>query len=148
MSAVRQLDVALGERSYPIWIGRGLLHDSARWRAAIRGRHVLVVSNSTVAPLYLETVLQGLDGLQVARVVLSPMIITFVSLLKDSSLASLITVDELALTGRAMATEYFLPLQIYVAVGVCYFAIAWPFSALSRRLAVPARQHQSQRPRS
>jgi His/Glu/Gln/Arg/opine family amino acid ABC transporter permease subunit len=76
---------------------------------------------------------------QVVRVVLSPVIVTFVSLLKDSSLASLITVDELALTGRAMATEYFLPLQIYVAVGVCYFAIAWPFAALSRRLAVPAR---------
>lgn len=74
---------------------------------------------------------------QVVRVVLAPMIITFVSLLKDSSLASLITVDELVLTGRAMATEYFLPLQIFVAVGICYFAIAWPFSLLSRRLAVP-----------
>ena len=76
---------------------------------------------------------------QVARIILAPMIVTFVSLLKDSSLASLITVDELVLTGRAMATEYFLPLQIYVAVGACYFAIAWPFSVLSRRLAVPAR---------
>lgn len=73
---------------------------------------------------------------QVVRVVLSPMIVTFVSLLKDSSLASLITVDELVLTGRAMATEYFLPLQIYIAVGLCYFFIAWPFSLLSRRLAV------------
>jgi His/Glu/Gln/Arg/opine family amino acid ABC transporter permease subunit len=75
---------------------------------------------------------------QVVRVVLAPLIVTFVSLLKDSSLASLITVDELVLTGRAMATEYFLPLQIYVAVGLCYFAIAWPFSVLSRWLAVPA----------
>jgi len=76
---------------------------------------------------------------QVARIILAPVIVTFVSLLKDSSLASLITVDELVLTGRAMATEYFLPLQIYVAVGACYFAIAWPFSVLSRRLAMPAR---------
>lgn len=76
---------------------------------------------------------------QVVRVILSPLIVTFVSLLKDSSLASLITVNELVLTGRAMATEYFLPLQIYVAVGLCYFAIAWPFSVLSRRLATPAR---------
>jgi polar amino acid transport system permease protein len=75
---------------------------------------------------------------QVARVILAPMIITFVSLLKDSSLASLITVNELVLTGRSMATEYFLPLQIYIAVGLCYFAIAWPFSVLSRRLALPA----------
>ncbi|MEI2300981.1 hypothetical protein MKZ91_23165 [Ensifer sp. MJa1] len=65
----------------------------------------------------------------------TPLIVTFVSLLKDSSLASLITVDELVLTGRAMATEYFLPLQIYVAVGLCYFLIAWPFSLLSKRLA-------------
>jgi polar amino acid transport system permease protein len=75
---------------------------------------------------------------QVARVILAPMIITFVSLLKDSSLASLITVNELVLTGRSMATEYFLPLQIYIAVGLCYLAIAWPFSVLSRRLALPA----------
>lgn len=75
---------------------------------------------------------------QVVRVILAPLIVTFVSLLKDSSLASLITVDELLLTGRAMATEYFLPLQIYLAVGLCYFLIAWPFSLLSRRLAAPA----------
>ena len=60
MSTTRQLDVALGQRGYPIWIGAGVLHDAARWRAAIRGRHVLVVSNTTVAPLYLDTVLAGL----------------------------------------------------------------------------------------
>lgn len=70
MSAPRQLDVALAERSYPIWIGAGLLAEPARWRSAIRGRHVLVVSNETVAPLYLQTVLAGLDGLAVASVVL------------------------------------------------------------------------------
>lgn len=70
MSSVRTLDVALGARSYPIWIGPGLLHDAARWRAAIRGRHVLVVSNTTVAPLYLDAVLAGLDGLQAASLVL------------------------------------------------------------------------------
>lgn len=71
---------------------------------------------------------------QVVRIIIAPLIVTFVSLLKDSSLASLITVDELVLTGRAMATEYFLPLQIYLAVGLCYFIIAWPFSLLSKRL--------------
>lgn len=73
---------------------------------------------------------------QVVRVILSPLVVTFVSLLKDSSLASLITVNELILTGRAMSTEYFLPLQIFLMVGLCYFVIAWPFSLLSRRLAV------------
>lgn len=72
---------------------------------------------------------------QVVRISIAPLIVTFVSLLKDSSLASLITVDELVLTGRALATEYFLPLHIYLAVGACYFLIAWPFSLLSKRLA-------------
>lgn len=72
---------------------------------------------------------------QALRVISAPLVVTFVSLLKDSSLASLITVDELMLTGRALATEYFLPLQIFLAVGLCYFVIAWPFSLLSRRLA-------------
>jgi len=70
MSAVRTLDVALGARSYPIWIGAGLLADSARWRAPIRGRHVLVVTNTTVAALYLQRVLAGLAGLQHAHLVL------------------------------------------------------------------------------
>jgi 3-dehydroquinate synthase len=63
-SDVQTIEVALGERRYPVWIGRGLLGDSARWRARLRGRHALVVSNTTVAPLYLDRLAQGLDGLQ------------------------------------------------------------------------------------
>jgi 3-dehydroquinate synthase len=57
------IEVALGARSYPVWIGPGLLGDHARWRAALRGRHALVISNTTVAPLYLERVAEGLEGL-------------------------------------------------------------------------------------
>ena len=70
MNAVAQVDVALGDRSYPIWIGDGLLADAARWNSAIRGRHVLVVSNTTVAPLYLAKVLDGLGGFSHASLVL------------------------------------------------------------------------------
>ena len=70
MSATRTLDVALGARAYPIHIGPGLLAESALWRPALRGRHVLIVSNDTVAPLYLERVAAGLDGLQHAALVL------------------------------------------------------------------------------
>jgi 3-dehydroquinate synthase len=61
--AIQTITVALGQRSYPVWIGAGLLADHARWRAMLRGRHALVVSNTTVAPLYLEQVARGLDGL-------------------------------------------------------------------------------------
>ncbi|HUA78733.1 MAG TPA: 3-dehydroquinate synthase [Dyella sp.] len=58
------ITVTLGERSYPVWIGRGLLDDRARWRATLRGKHALVISNQTVAPLYLEHIARGLDGLR------------------------------------------------------------------------------------
>lgn len=67
---VQTIEVALGARRYPVWIGRGLLGDSARWRARLRGRHALVVSNTTVAPLYLDRVAQGLDGLRWASFLL------------------------------------------------------------------------------
>ena len=48
------LDVELGERSYPIYIGRGLLNSEKLLAAHIAGDKVLIVSNTKVAPLYLE----------------------------------------------------------------------------------------------
>ena len=70
MAAVRTLQVDLGERSYPIHIGSGLLGDP-RWLAPhVRGRQVMVVSNETVAPLYLERLLPALEGFQVETVIL------------------------------------------------------------------------------
>ncbi len=63
------VEVALGERSYPIWVGRDLL-GSDRWRERIRGRHVLLVSNETVAPLYADRVRAGLEGLVHAQLTL------------------------------------------------------------------------------
>ncbi len=65
-----KLDVKLGDRSYPIHIGSGLLQQAPVWRAAIGGRHVLVLSNATVAPLYLERVVAGLGGLEHTTLIL------------------------------------------------------------------------------
>ena len=49
----RRLEVELAERSYPILIGQGLLghFDLAPW---VRGRQVMLVTNETIAPVYLE----------------------------------------------------------------------------------------------
>ena len=66
----RTLTVELGDRSYPIYIGSGLLDHSELYRRHIPARQVMVVTNETVAPLYLEPVLQALQGLQTASVVL------------------------------------------------------------------------------
>ncbi|MDR3158665.1 MAG: 3-dehydroquinate synthase [Zoogloeaceae bacterium] len=54
------VNVALGERAYSIHIGRGLLSDAAYLPARLSGQPVAVVSNETVAPLYLRTVQESL----------------------------------------------------------------------------------------
>src|SRR6185437_10607217 len=48
----RTLDVALGERSYPIHIGAGLLADPGLFAPHVAGRTAAIVTNATVAPLY------------------------------------------------------------------------------------------------
>jgi shikimate kinase/3-dehydroquinate synthase len=50
------LNVDLGERSYPIAIGPGLLDDGALLARHIGGHKVAIVTNTTVAPLYLAKV--------------------------------------------------------------------------------------------
>ena len=64
------LQVELGDRSYPIYIGTGLLGRAELYRNHISAGQVMVVTNETVAPLYLDKVLSALDGFQVASVVL------------------------------------------------------------------------------
>ena len=54
--SMRTLQVELGEDSYPIYIGRDLFSDSALLSGHVAGRQVAVVSNETVAPLYVERV--------------------------------------------------------------------------------------------
>ncbi|SFM71965.1 bifunctional shikimate kinase/3-dehydroquinate synthase AroKB [Rugamonas rubra] len=66
------LNVDLGERSYPISIGPNLLNDGALLARHVNGGKVAIVTNSTVAPLYLERLEQGLRaaGKQVISIVL------------------------------------------------------------------------------
>ena len=51
---MKTLNVDLGERSYPIFIGNQLLGKPELVVPYIRGTQVMIVSNETVAPLYLE----------------------------------------------------------------------------------------------
>jgi len=61
------LNVDLGERSYPIYIGTGLLGQAELITRHIHGHSALIVSNDRVAPLYLETVQQALDSKQIRQ---------------------------------------------------------------------------------
>lgn len=71
---------------------------------------------------------------QALRVMLPPLLNCYVALLKDSSLCALIATNELMLAARAISSEYFLPLHVFLFVGLLYFAIAFPLSMVSRWL--------------
>jgi 3-dehydroquinate synthase len=66
---VQQLNVELGDRSYPILIGSGLLgsRDLTAW---VAGSRVMIVTNDTIAPLYLEATRRNFPGCRVDEVVL------------------------------------------------------------------------------
>jgi 3-dehydroquinate synthase len=66
----RTLEVDLAERTYPIYIGPGLIDKPALYRPHIGTAQVMVVTNETVAPLYLELVKAALAGLRIAEVIL------------------------------------------------------------------------------
>ena len=51
---MKVVEVDLGDRTYPIYIGRGLLDQGELLRQHIPGKRVLIVTNETVAPLYLD----------------------------------------------------------------------------------------------
>lgn len=59
------LHVALGDRSYPIHIGRGLLTQAALLLPHLKKKQVAIVTNTTVAPLYLATLKAQLEAHQV-----------------------------------------------------------------------------------
>jgi 3-dehydroquinate synthase len=64
------LTVSLGARSYPIYIGTGLIADPDHYRPHIQGGQVMVLTNETVAPLYLEAACAALSGLRVSTLIL------------------------------------------------------------------------------
>ncbi|WP_018149864.1 3-dehydroquinate synthase [Leeia oryzae] len=67
------LHLDLGERSYPILIGKDLLAQlPVLLKGKFKSKHAMIVTNETVAPLYLEAVLRALQamGMEVTHVVL------------------------------------------------------------------------------
>ncbi len=63
---MQTLNVALGHRSYPIHIGQGLLANASLITPHLKRQQVAIVTNTTVAPLYLEKLAQPLRDAGVA----------------------------------------------------------------------------------
>ena len=60
--AARRVPIELGERSYQILIGRHLLDDPESWGAVPASAGALIVTNTTVAPLYCHRLVQAIAG--------------------------------------------------------------------------------------
>ncbi|HHM05241.1 MAG TPA: 3-dehydroquinate synthase [Gammaproteobacteria bacterium] len=67
---MKTLTVDLGARSYPIYIGAGLLGEPRRLAPHVAARQVMIVTNETVGPLYLAPVRAALGGFACHEVVL------------------------------------------------------------------------------
>ena len=67
---MKTLTVDLDDRSYPIYIGPSLLNKPDLFLPHIPGQQVLIVSNETVAPLYLQALKNTLSSLRVRELIL------------------------------------------------------------------------------
>jgi 3-dehydroquinate synthase len=67
---MREVKVELGDRSYPVLIGAGLLSVPELLRKHAGSRQVMVVTNTSVAPLYLERVMRVLRDADARSLVL------------------------------------------------------------------------------
>ena len=66
------IHIQLEDRSYPIYIGEGLLTQIKLIESHLKQKHVAIVTNTTVAPLYLDPLLNGLkqEGIQAFPIIL------------------------------------------------------------------------------
>jgi len=67
---MKELNLNLGEKSYPIYIGENLLAQADYLTKHISGNQVMIVSNTTVAPLYIDKVKDLLIDFEVSEIIL------------------------------------------------------------------------------
>ncbi len=61
-AVLHEVQIELGDRSYPIRIGTGLLPAAPTWASVPASTQALIVTNTTVGPLYAARVAQALEG--------------------------------------------------------------------------------------
>jgi polar amino acid transport system permease protein len=105
--------------------------DPGQWDASS------VLGLSRLQTLYLIVLPQAI------RVVLPPIASTTISLLKDSSIATFIGVNDLLNIGRDVMIRTFRPIEIFTFVAFVYFLLTYPIAVgttlLERRLRISSR---------
>ena len=67
---MKRIEIDLGERSYPIYIGDEVINLADIFQRHTRGKQVMLVSNETVAPMYMDSVVRHYAGSIVRSMVL------------------------------------------------------------------------------
>jgi len=67
---MKTLTVELGERSYPIYINHDCLDQADLLAPYILGKQVLIVTNETIAPLYLDRLKAAITGFELECIIL------------------------------------------------------------------------------
>lgn len=71
-----------------------------------------------------------------------------IAIIKDSSLVSLIAVNEITLVANQLIAETFKPIQVYALVALLYVALIIPLAQISRRLEVVVSRRLGLQPRT
>lgn len=71
---------------------------------------------------------------QALRIALPPLVNAFSSMLKDSSLVSIITIAEIMYVANQIYSRTFRAFEIFAVVAIMYFIMTFAFSLLARRL--------------
>ena len=58
----------------------------------------------------------------------------YITMLKDTSVASLIAAPELMMHATDITSEYYRPMPVYLITGAIYFILAYPLSLLAGHL--------------
>lgn len=115
------VNVDLGDRSYPIYIGPSLLDKPELLQRHIKGKKVMVVTNTTVAPLYLDKVIAGIKG-KAADVIVESVILPDGEKYKDMNI--LMKVFDKAIETRMDRKCTFVALGGGVIGDMCGYAAA------------------------
>jgi His/Glu/Gln/Arg/opine family amino acid ABC transporter permease subunit len=105
---------------------------SAFIAAVIHGQREAALAIGMTNSLALRSVILP----QALRIIVPPMANYAVSLLKDTSVASLISAPELMLRARDLSSEYFMPMELYLLVGAMYLVMAYPLGKGAQYLEV------------
>ena len=67
---MQELEVKLGKNSYPVLIGEGILDQAELFKKYIDSNQVMVVTNETIAPLYLERICRSLGSDAIEKMII------------------------------------------------------------------------------